>query len=867
VSRIPQYSILLTVLAAFTLGCSPGGEPEMSAPATPSPDTAAPVAEKADLPVLVKAGESAYTIVLASSASPSERFAAEELRSSFKDSTGAELAVAEQAPSDGTPTIVIGCGAAAKALGVDPGADELGEQGYVIRTVAPHVVIAGTPQVGTLYGVYDFIESQLGVRWYAPGATKTPSHDVLSLPELDKTVRPAFSWRHTSYLWPGHDDAFMARQRDNDGKGGADRPEGIEYRHDGRCHSYFRFVSPGEYFDEHPEYFSEIGGVRRRDETQLCLTNPDVLEIVTERMLKRMEDDPISTQHNFSQMDYYSYCECEACTRINDQYGTLGGTQYWFLNQLAERTAKVFPEKQIGTLAYMYTEEPPKDLVLHPNIAVWLCHMYPSCQSHPIATCELNADYKRRALAWSKQCSHLYLWHYIIDFAHYYNPYPNLRAMAADVRFYRDIGAEGIYLQGMSGGGGGGEFSLLRAYYGMKLLWDPDLDAEAVLCDFLEGYYGAAWEPIHKYVSLIHDKVTDDDIHMHLYTNPAQGYLPDAVLQEAMNLFDEAEALVKEDEELLERVRVARMPLTYARVFPRNGYAIESDALRFLGEFAQMPETQAFIERMKQHGFKEIRESGGDPQELVMWTMAGSFPLPVATISNEHLSVDVVPVLGGRALRIIDIASGECVTAHNTVANLMFPFVGGDETRVGGVFVNTLEGPMTQFSVIEQGDHSVTLEATARGFTVRRVLTLAPDQPVLTVAAEVTNPTDKPMEAAVRSHLDLDLGDVATTRVAFTTRGGERVEKDMGRIIAGLREGEYYRLQDTPDGTWTLTGTKGLQVTQTFDAGQMDFTRLCAYPENLNDLEAELWCKPVVVEPGETFTFSQSIEIRPKEGG
>jgi hypothetical protein len=159
---------------------------------------------------------------------------------------------------------------------------------------------------------------------------------------------------------------------------------------------------------------------------------------------------------------------------MNAQFGTPGGTQFWFVNQLAQRTAKVYPDKRIGTLAYTYTEAPPKDLTMHPNVAIWLCHMYPSCDSHSIQDCPLNATYKARAEAWSKIASHLYVWHYIVDFTHYYVPFPNFGALARDLRFYKSIGVEGIYLQGMGHDGGGGEFSLLRPYYGMKLLWDPE---------------------------------------------------------------------------------------------------------------------------------------------------------------------------------------------------------------------------------------------------------------------------------------------------------------------------------------------------------------------------------------------------------
>jgi len=814
---------------------------------------------------LVDGGSSHYAIVLNASASPSERFAAEEFQEHFKACTGTELAVVEQVPED-TPMIVLGCGSVAQSLGVDPKPDELGEQGYVIRTVTPHLVIAGTPMAGTLYGIYDFLENHLGVRWYAPGVTKTPSIETLDLPRIDKTVVPQFAWRHTSYAWPGGDAVFRARQRDNSGAGGPDKREGVQYAFDGTCHSYFRFVSPDEFFDEHPEYFSEIGGIRRREETQLCLTNPDVLEIVTERMLERMARMPGVRQHNFSQMDWYGYCQCPNCTAMNERYGSLGGTQFWFVNQLAERTSKKFPDKLIGTLAYTYTEEPLTGMQMHPKVAVWLCHMFPSCDSHPIATCPLDAAYKRRALAWSKQCSHLYIWHYIVDFAHYYNPFPNFRAMAADMRFYNDIGAEGIYLQGMSAGGGGGEFSLLRPYYGMKLLWNPHQDADAILRDFLQGYYGAAWEPISQYITMLHDKVENENIHMHLYTNPAQGYLTDVVVAGAAELFDRAERAVAGNETLLERIRVARMPLTYAEFFPRNGYRIENGRLIFTGKLAQLPEIRAFLDRMKRHGFTTIRESSGDPEQLSVYSMAMNAGIDVVTIANDHLTVEVVPFLGGRALRIIDRASGKCVTAYNTTRNLYFPFSGGEETRTSGTVYAEASGPMKLFAVTEKTDRSVTLESKLSGLRLRRILTLAEDAPVLAVTNALTNTTDNVSEARVRSHLELDLGELRQTRVSFTNRAGDTVLRDMEPIIAGLREGEHYYRENMPNGAWTFAGSKGLQMTQSFDPEQVDFTWLYAYPEDLNELEVEVWPKPVLLGPGESMTFRHELNVRHASG-
>lgn len=812
--------------------------------------------------MLAQDGASAYVIMLRENASPSEHHAAKELQEHFQACTGAALEIVQEASASSKPMIVLGLSAAARALGVDPDPAALGEQGYVLRTVAPHVVIAGTPEAGTLLGVYDFCQRVLGVRWYAPGVTRLPEHKDLALPQFDELAQPAFLFRDTSYAWPGGDADFRARMRENAGGGGPDHPQGIQHAHDGRCHTYFRFISPGEFFDTHPEYFSEIGGIRRREETQLCLSNPEVLDIVTERMLKRMADAPGVRLHDFSQMDYYNYCQCAKCNETNARYGATGGTQFLFVNQLAERTAKVYPDKRISTLAYMYTEEAPKNMVMHPNVAVWLCHMFPSCDSHPIATCPRNADFKRRAEAWSKICSHLYIWHYIVDFAHYYNPFPNFRAMAADMRFYRDIGAEGIFLQGMGHGGGGGEFSLLRPYYGMQLLWNPDADAEAIIRDFLEGYYGAAWKPIYDYVTLLHDKVTDEDIHMHLYTNPAQGYLPDAIVAQSEALFDQAEAAVRDDDELLERVRVARMPLVYARFFPRNGYEIDGRLLRFNGSIATLGEAQEFLMRMQRHGFATIREAMGDPQQVMLLALAFNTPQEVFTIQNPALSVDIVPFLGGRALRIIHKESGACITAHNTTRNLFFPFCGGEETKLGNFFSGLGAGHTEQYSVVERGGGRLVLEAKSAGVTLRRVFALDENQPVLHITAIADNQGDTPHEVLVRSHLELDLGDLRATRVAFVNRDGDRVSRETAPIIAGLREGEHFLDQHAPKSSWTFTGAKGLDVTQRFDDALLDFAWLYAYPEDLGALDVELWAKPLILPPGEQFTFSHALEIR-----
>jgi hypothetical protein len=509
----------------------------------------------------------------------------------------------------------------------------------------------------------------------------------------------------------------------------------------------------------------------------------------------------------------------------------------------------------------MYTEEPPKGLKMHPNVAVWLCHMFPSCDSHPVATCPLNADYKRRVQAWSKICSHVYIWHYITDFAHYYNPFPNFYAVADDLKFYRSLGVEGIYLQG--NGGNGGEFYLLRPYVFMKLAFDPDQDLQKLVDDFLTGYYGPAGKFIGQYFNLIHDKVQNDNIHMHLYTNPAQGYLTDEVVKRANGLFDQAESAVKDNPELLERVKVARMPLVYAQIFPRNGFRIENNKLIWNRSDIQPGQIMEFVQRMKMHGFTDIRELGESLQEFAM--LAGLFltDLPVVTIQNDSLSIDMVPMLGGRAIRVVDKKTGKDITRWNNTKSTYFPFAGGLECRVGEIF--TPLGWMEMAQVTRQDAKSVTLtNKVGEGFTLERTLKLEDKSPVLAVSMRLINTGTSPCSGRLRSHLELDLGDLRKTRVHFTSLDGKSIDQNMDTVIAGLREGQHFYSGKTPKGRWTFTGSKGLALTNTFDNQQVDFAWLYAHPEDLGELEVELWSPRKILKPGESISIEQRLEVIPE---
>ena len=127
----------------------------------------------------------------------------------------------------------------------------------------------------------------------------------------------------------------------------------------------------------------------------------------------------------------------------------------------------------------------------------------------------------------------------------------------------------------------------------------------------------------------------------------------------------------------------------------------------------------------------------------------------------------------------------------------------------------------------------------------------------------LTNPSDKPADVRLRSHLELDLGQLRETRLQFTNVAGKRVTRDMPPILDRMREGERFENENMPSRSWSFSGTKGLRLTQRFDPKELDFTWVYSYPEYLGEFEIELWAKRTVLAPGQSVSIHQEIEIQP----
>lgn len=498
---------------------------------------------------LVKGGVSEYQITIPGNADSVTILAAEEFQKYFKQVTGFDLPVGSEPMSAEGKEIVIGRNDRLSGLGID--LDGLNEDGYVIRTQGNKLFIAGGEEMGTLYGVYSFLEDYMGCRKYSPEVEFIPQQETIILDPIDIRQEPAFQYRELHMPLSRKDPHYRLWHK-LDAKEGKNE-WGLF------VHTFQNFIPAPVFFEDHPEYFSFLN-VKRIPDGQLCLSNPEVFSIILDSLKVHMARKPEALYWSVSQNDTYKPCACESCNEEYELYGGYSGAMIHLVNRIAAE----FPDKVISTLAYQYTRSAPLNILPAENVNVMFCSI--ECnRSMPLRTDPSSASFRKDTEDWCKLTNNIFMWDYVVQFRNLLSPFPNLRVLQPNIQYFHDNGMEMMFQQGS--GGLISEFVELRTYLIAKLLWDPDVDIQALMKDFCYGYYGPAGETILQYINDMHDALESSGGNLGIYGYPYDGinsYLTPELIIHYEQLFDKAEKLVAEEAECLNRVRVARLPLEFA---------------------------------------------------------------------------------------------------------------------------------------------------------------------------------------------------------------------------------------------------------------------------------------------------------------
>ena len=512
---------------------------------------------------IVSGGKSDYRIAYASDASESEQWAAKELQHWLKEVAGVEIPLHDIAKVHNGPQIIIGYNDIVKQKTGATTPAVLDESFRYVSSGAD-LLIYGGKQRGTMYGVMAFLENELGCRWYTPSVSVIPKKEDIILGHLDHSEAPGIRVRNDFYF-EAFDSIWSARNRMNGTMDTRKQPGGIESYW--AVHTFFPLVPPKEYFKKHPEYYSLINGKRIHDHAQLCLTNPNVLKILTKNLRQVMIDKPGYLIYDVSQNDWANPCQCDKCQAIVKREGSESGVVIWFVNQVAEALEKEFPDKYIGTLAYKYTRKPCKTIKPRKNVVVRLCSIE-CCFAHDIKTCPRNQEFLEDLKGWSAIAPNMYIWDYVVYFQHYIMPYPNILVLQPNIKTFKENNAIGIMEQAAYESRGG-EFAELRSYVISRLLWNPDANVKDVISDFMYGYYGRSGKYIQQYFDLLYSRVTPET-HLHIESHKynqltaLDPLFSDEFVLQSLKIFDDAEK-VADNDDVRRRVEMASMPILYLK--------------------------------------------------------------------------------------------------------------------------------------------------------------------------------------------------------------------------------------------------------------------------------------------------------------
>jgi len=494
-----------------------------------------------------------WDIVVACDAIAAEQYAAQEFQRLLAEATGVEMPIVITTDRPDRH-VFIGQSEPMRASHVGFDIQGFGDEDLRIVIRDANIAIAGGRPRGTLYGVYTFLEDYVGVRFLTYDHTFVPKVGPWRVVgPVDRFYHPPLGFRWSFCSETNDNKPFSVRGRNN--------TVADEAALGGRTaiglinHTFYRYLPVEAFGQEHPEYFALVNGQRKfhsgDNPPQPCLTNPDVLRIVTEAVLAELRERPearnVSVSQNDAFPEHQSWCHCEQCAAIDEREGSHMGSLLTLVNAVADEVAKVRPDVLVGTLAYQHTRKPPRHLKPRPNVQIQLCSIECSIL-HTIddPAADKNAAFYRDLLEWGRICDNIFIWNYNTNFGNYQLPCPNLRIIEPNIRCFVANHARGIFMQGAYTSLAS-ELSDLRNYMTANLLWDPNRSGAALMDEFLGLHYGRSAPPIRRFIDLVHDHAQASGLQTGCGGQAKDFAIDESIVQAGLAAFEEALALADND--------------------------------------------------------------------------------------------------------------------------------------------------------------------------------------------------------------------------------------------------------------------------------------------------------------------------------
>ena len=462
---------------------------------------------KRDAILLAENGKAFFEI----SAQSGTEFAAQELQRVLNQATGADFPISSEKK---LPQI---------RLEVFP---QSGPDSFQCTGNSDGIVIRGNSRQALLFGVYSFLEKAVGARWYSPRpyGEVIPRLSRLSLPEFSDESTARIPLRKMHYCCPFSSDLpdlkehvacvadWAVKNRFNTVLERFNAPSDF-YSKRGNflrltaipSHNYHMLIPPSVYGESHPEYyaFNQAAGKYQVENSQLCVTNCDVIRIIAEKAREFFRNNPEEPCFPLMQEDGYSlWCQCPECEAVMPTSGGIysGSTDrnVYLANQVMELIRDEFPDKGIIIFAYSFSVEPPKKVIPAPGVEIMFC-FYSDDRAHlrPWES-DTVAEYYLRWQEYPDVKLWFYSYHYLFQSLRMSTP----DALTGSFRFFETVGMKGSSQESSVSWGTPDAYLI---YLGARLGWDPFQDEAVLRKDYFEGLYGAAGAEVQRAYELICD--------------------------------------------------------------------------------------------------------------------------------------------------------------------------------------------------------------------------------------------------------------------------------------------------------------------------------------------------------------------------
>ena len=697
-------------------------------------------------------GATAQALTIAQDGQPSavivaagHKEAVQALRDYLKQMTGADLKVVEKldAAQDVPGRIVL------RLVDKVPGSRErpTAKQAYRLSCKGDLLTLEAATELGLTYAAYGLLEDHLGCRFYSQkswlgwwrghGYEIIPHKPTLALTDFEDTQEPALAIRNFQIYYTQPDDPTFAIMN----RGG-----GLPAHCVNAGHTLYDYLAPDKYFKGHPEFYALIDGKRQHTWTMgVCATNEELPKVLAEEVMARMAKRPEAVPLPVAQGDGFQPCRCEKCLDLVRKEQSWAAPQILLLNRVLDITEKQYPKHPIITFAYFHTLQMPRTLRPHKNLWINIVSSSMSLNQagdnlNGIEESPANREYAQACRDWPKAApGRVTVWSWAgLDPGGEICPWPNLFPMVEDIRFWHRCGIAGAHCGTMNLG-------QLNNWLRLKLMWNPNADAEALIKQFLGDFYGPKALPhLWEFLRYLDFRRRNSGygtpiVRWSVWPGPLRlkVFPPDA-LAEMDALLDRAEKAAAREANpvFLQHTRDVRGGncdrFVLDDLLERQGLGKANDPKT--GQTWLVPAADPVApERLRRiHEYLTTNDVGEFGGERVFWwyLVRSGVGGPLSRLASDALAVEAVPYTDGQVTSIIHRPSGKEVCAvdlpsfgyHDTAgpcSTTMWSLTKEEPglVEMDGLFSPAYWGYNTQNHLIR----TLALEDAGRALVVRRV--------------------------------------------------------------------------------------------------------------------------------------------------